>query len=169
MAGGGVKLTASITADHLRQGDDNEYFISWPQPLDVSLGAAVIAPVLVHVLPLPVVGARRAVFLAIQGQLALFGVLRLASRVLVILPVRGVGPALPSVVFFLVLGSQLHAMFQLPLNQAEGGHARDGLVKPCGDSFTITVTTPSCCRNSPTTSPSCWIKKAEDITELNVC
>ncbi|EMS63394.1 hypothetical protein TRIUR3_17334 [Triticum urartu] len=71
--------------------------------------------------------AWRAVFLAIQGQLALFGVLRLASRVLVILPVRGVGPALPSVVFFLVLGSQLHAMFQLPLNQAEGGHAHDGL------------------------------------------
>ena len=28
---------------------------------------------------------------------------------------------------------------------------------------------PSCCRNSSTTSPSCWIKKAEDVIELNVC
>ncbi|EMS65195.1 hypothetical protein TRIUR3_26180 [Triticum urartu] len=51
---------------------------------------------------------------------------------------------------------------------AEGTEAqRAAEAKPCGDHFTITVTTPSCCWNSSTTSPSCWIKKADDVTELN--
>ncbi|VAH88761.1 unnamed protein product [Triticum turgidum subsp. durum] len=43
------------------------------------------------------------------------------------------------------------------------------LEKPCGDHFTITITTPPCYRNSSTTSLSCWIKKAVEVNELNVC
>src|SRR3954469_22648194 len=35
--------------------------------------------------------------------------------------------------------------------------------------FTNTVTTPSCCRNSSTTSPLVLDREGEDVTEPNVC
>jgi hypothetical protein len=38
-----------------------------------------------------------------------------------------------------------------------------------GDCFTTTVTTPSCCRNSSTTSPHLLDQDGEDIIKLNVC
>ena len=37
------------------------------------------------------------------------------------------------------------------------------------DSFTITVTTPSCCQNSSTTSTLLLDQEGEDVIELNVC
>jgi hypothetical protein len=35
--------------------------------------------------------------------------------------------------------------------------------------FTNTITTPSCCRNSFTTSPLLLDQEGEDVIELNVC
>jgi len=52
-----------------------------------------------------------------------------------------------------VCGAPLHS-------SVPRSYFRSAWAKPCGDSITITVTTPSCCRNSSTTSPSCWIKKS---------
>ena len=61
-----------------------------------------------------------------------------------------------------VCGAPLHSLVIRPVFP-------QCMVKPCGNEFTITVTTPSCCGNSSTTSPLLLDREGEDVTKPNVC